>query len=146
MRIFTILCFVLVSGCDQGSTGPGQGFFDYLLIVRQGGGDKSFTVKSMPTVGRVEISVSRYQFRDTLVQFQCGPDPSSTDAFNALNNALYGGIVITGDFHQSSLPTGTWAFLYMVRDGERHEITNTELRNKLLGFEALVQRHFPPVR
>ena len=135
-----------MSSCDQGSTGPGIGYFDYFLFVRQGGGDKSFTVQSMPTGGLVEICASRYQFRDTLVQFQCGPDPSSRDAFSALNDALHGRVIITGDFHQSSLPTGTWAFLYLIRDGERYEITNTELRNKLLGFETLVQEHFPPVR
>jgi hypothetical protein len=59
---------------------------------------------------------------------------------------VHGRVIITGDFHQSTLPTGTWAFLYMVRDGQRFEVTNTDLRNRLMGFETLVQQHFPQVR
>jgi hypothetical protein len=132
--------------CDQGASGPGIRYYDSLLFVRGGGGDKSFTVVPLQSPKLVEISVTRYQFRDTLVSFQCNSDESSAGAFSSLDDAMHDRVTITGDFHQSTLPTGTWAFLYMVRNSDKSEITNTDLRNQLLGFEALVQQHFPPVR
>jgi hypothetical protein len=149
MRILTSICLVLLIAnisCDQGSSGPGDRIYDYLLIVRNGGGDKSFTVQPLISFTLVDIYVTRYQFRDTLVFFQGSSDESSASAFSSLDDAMHGRVIITGDFHQSTLPTGTWAFLYMVRDTNRFEITNSDLRNQLLGFEALVQHHFPPVQ
>jgi hypothetical protein len=149
MRIHIFFCLVLLVAnisCDQGSTGPGSRSFDYLLLIREGGGDKSFTVQPLLSFKLVDICVTRYQFRNTLVSFQCNADESSASAFSSLDDAVHGRVIITGDFHQSTLPTGTWAFLYMVRDSLRFEITNTELRNQLLGFETLVQQHFPQIR
>ena len=149
MRILTHVCLILLIAnisCDQGSSGPGDRIYDNLLIIRNGGGDKSFTVQTLFSFKLVDICVTRYQFRDTLVSFQCNSDESSASAFSSLDDAVHGRVIITGDFHQSTLPTGTWAFLYMIRDGNRFEITNTDLRNQLLGFETLVRHHFPPVQ
>ena len=149
MRIFIPVCLMLLIAnisCDQGSTGPSDRIYDHLLFVRSGGGDKSFTVQPLFSFKLVDICVTRYQFRDTLVSFQCNSDQSSASAFNSLDDALHGRVTITGDFRQSNLPTGTWAFLYMVRDTNRFEIMNTDLRDQLLGFETLVQQHFPPVQ
>jgi hypothetical protein len=149
MRIFTLVCAILLVAnisCDQGSIGSGSRVFDHLLISREGGGDKSFTVLPLQSPKVVLISVTRYQFRDTLASFQCTSDGNSEGAFTSLDDAIHGRVTISGDFHQSTLPTGTWVFLYMVRDGDRSEITNADLRNQLLGFEVVVQQHFPPVR
>ena len=125
MRILTSICLILLIAnisCDQGSSGPGDRIYDYLLIIRNGG-DKSFTVQPLFSFRLVDICVMRYQFRDTLVFFQCNSDESSASAFSSLDDAVHGRVTIMGDFHQSTLPTGTWAFLYMVRDSLRFEIT-----------------------
>lgn len=149
MRTLILVCLILLVAnisCDQGASGPGIRYYDYLLIIRGGGGDKSFTVQPLLSFKLVEIYVTHYQFRDTLVSFQCSSDESSAGAFSSLDDAMHDRVTITGDFHQPTLPTGTWAFLYMVQNGDKTEITNIDLRNQLLGFETLVQQHFPQLR
>ena len=48
-------------------------------------------------------------------------------------------IQINGDFKQSTLPSGTWASIYLVTDEKETEVTNTELRNLLLKFEQIIR-------
>ena len=145
VRLLTHVCFILILSfvaCDNGADST----FDHLLFVRQGGGDKAFTIEPTGALEAVTIVVTRWQFRDTLVQFRCAPDPNTSGLFNSLFAALNGQSQIAGDFQQSTLPTGTWAYLYVVRDGQQVQITNTDLRNQLLPFEDLVKAHFAPTQ
>jgi hypothetical protein len=57
---------------------------------------------------------------------------------------LQGKTQIVGDFKQSTLPTGTWSFLYVVKGSEQIEITNTDLRNVLSNFENIVNAKMQP--
>lgn len=144
MRFIVVCCVALLAflpSCSSGPTEPTNGF-DHLLFVREGAGERTFTVTQASAVDTVEISVSKYNFRDTLVQFPSCSDQSNADVFHALDDALHGRVPIAGDFQQSTLPTGTWAFLYVVHDSQRVEITNTDLRNRLLPFETIVRSHF----
>ena len=137
----TQFCLVLILttvACDEGSNRT----FDHLLFVRQEAGDKAFTIEPAGSLDAVTIVVTHWQFRDTLVQFRCVRDANSSGLFDSLFAALNGEIRITGVFHQSTLPTGTWAYLYMIRNGEQFQITNADLRNQLLPFEDLVKVHF----
>lgn len=132
--------FILTGTSCYHSSGSGvTGRFDYLFFVRQGGGDKIFTVSQEPSIDGVLVLVTRYQFRDTTVRFIADRNQIDATVLKALDDALYSRISIQGDFHQPTQPTGTWAHLYMVRAGERFEITNPDLRNGLLPFEALVE-------
>ena len=143
MRYFTPFCFALIVGlvsCSQGPTVPGD-TYDELLFVRQGGGDKVFAVTPIRGSIAVDVSISRFNFRDTVIQFRCDCDPGNANAYLALDNALNGRIPIAGDFHQPTLPTGTWAYLSLVRGVERYEVTNVDLRNQLLVFETIVKNH-----
>ena len=142
-QLFLVLAITTIT-CDQGANQTGARVYDHVLFVRQGGGDKMFTIEPVQPPDIISIAVSRYQFRDTLVQFHCSRDGSTSDLFDALFQTLNGGIEIKGDFRQPTVPTGTWAFLYVVRNGEQLEITNTDLRNRLLPFERLVESYFPP--
>jgi hypothetical protein len=47
-------------------------------------------------------------------------------------------IKLNGDYKESSLPTGTWAFIYLVNENKQTEVTNTALRTSLLEFERIV--------
>ncbi|MGA9121161.1 MAG: hypothetical protein WB699_17480 [Bacteroidota bacterium] len=136
--ILTVL-FLCLPSCDKGSTDP-PGTYEYLRFVRNGGGDKIFTVEPSTKSNSVDIAVSRYAFRDTSMQFQCGCGFELADAFAALNAALKGQCSIAGSYHQSTLPTGTWARLILVRNREEIEITNVELRNRLMPFEKAVEQ------
>ncbi len=142
MRYLTQFCFVLllpIIACDQGRMQP---YYDHVLFVRQGGGDKVFTINPTESAEVVLISVTRYQFRDVSVQFRCVRDITNRELFDVFNALLRNGFPLTGDFRQSTLPTGTWSFLYMVGGTDQVEITNTELRNRLLPFETIVDSYF----
>jgi hypothetical protein len=141
-RLLTHLCCALLLtsiSCDEGS----NPVYDHLLFIRQGAGGKVFTISPADSPDAVTIIVTQYWYRDTLVQFRSRRDVISSSSFSAFFQALNGEVQITGDFRQSTLPTGTWAFFYMIRNGEQLEITNTELRNQLLPFETIVNHHFP---
>jgi hypothetical protein len=58
---------------------------------------------------------------------------------DALTRALGGEYQIKGDFKQSLLPTGTWVRVYMMQRKSKEEVTNVELRNRLLAFEEIVR-------
>jgi hypothetical protein len=142
---FVLGCFfaslAALLSCSKGPTNP-TGELDHLLFVREGGGTKTFTVTQSSNTNTVAISVSKYEFRDTLVEFHSSSESSNGDAFLALDDALHGRVSISGDFKQPTAPTGTWAFLYVVHDSQMVEITNTDLRNRLLPFEMIVRNHF----
>jgi hypothetical protein len=144
MRLIAACCFALLvldlSSCE-GPTQPTE-TYDHLLFIREGGGAKTFTVTQTSNVDSANIYVSYYNNNDTIVQFSSCSADTNADSFQALDDALRGRIPIPGDFKQSTLPTGTWAFLYVVKDTQRNEITNTELRNRLLLFERIVENHF----
>ena len=131
------------TSCNHSSGDGASGPFDYLFFVRQGGGDKVFTVNQQPFVGGVSIIVTRIHFRDTVVQFVSAPDQANAVTFSSFDDALHAKIPIEGNFSQPTSDAGSWAYLYMVRAGQRFEITNSELRNRLLGFEALVENKLP---
>lgn len=145
---FTLCCLLLLLpvACDLMSTEPvpqpPPDAFEGILFVRKGGGDKVFTVQQTHSHDSMLITVSEYEFRDTLVQFASMRDASTADAFDALDSALHGKIEITGDFRQSTLPTGTWAYFYMVQDSAQYEVTNATLRSRLFPFEKAVTNHF----
>jgi hypothetical protein len=63
----------------------------------------------------------------------------SAPYFIAFKKALSGEIDIAGDFQQSTLPTGTLAYVYVSGNGKDTEVTNAELRSALLQFEQLVR-------
>jgi hypothetical protein len=51
-------------------------------------------------------------------------------------------IKLNGDYKESSLPTGNWAFIYLVNENKQTKVTNTALRASLLEFEGIVVDKF----
>ena len=82
--------------------------------------------------------VTKYAFRDTTIQITIDASSGNSSAFSALNKAMNNQIQLNGDYKQSSLPTGTWAYIYLVNENKQTEVTNTGLRNSLLEFEKLI--------
>ena len=143
MRFIILCCFALFAAVLSSCKGPTQPTetYGYFLFNREGGGAKTFTVTQTTKIDSVIINVSYYNYNDTVVQFASCSADSDVDSFTALDDALHGRLAITGDFKQSTLPTGTWAFLYVGSDTQRTEITNTDLRNRLLPFEKIVENY-----
>ena len=143
MRLIIAYCFALIAAALSSCKGPTEPTetYDHFLFDREGGGAKTFTVNQTGRADSVVIHVSFYNYRDTVVEFSSCSADSDADSFKALDDALHGRVAIPGDFKQSTLPTGTWAYLYVVRDTQRTEITNTDLRNRLLPFETIVEKY-----
>ena len=77
-------------------------------------------------------------FRDTTITMTLSRDSTNSLAFDVLTQTLKGQNQLTGDFKQPTIPTGTWAYLYMINGDIKTEITNTQLRNTLMDFERMV--------
>lgn len=135
--IFFLLMFSAVS-CKKEKTLI-QGYFESLHMVREGGGEIDFTVYPTNSPDMVKVKLSKYNFRDTSVEFILGNTIDCASALNAYQQAMNNKMQINGSFKQPALETGTWAYLYFVYDNIETEVTNTSLRDSLLKFEQIVR-------
>ena len=138
MRFAFIILVALLSASCQEATRPTI-TYDSMAFVRGGGGDLAFAL-SLSADGNVgHVNVTHYEYDPVSITFDLVKDGTNPAAFESLEEALAGRIWIKGFFHRTTLPTGTWASVYVVRGSERVEVTNTELRDQLLTFERLVR-------
>jgi hypothetical protein len=129
---------MILFGCKKDSDSL-KGFYDSMHFVRQGGGQIDFNLYPTDNSNIVNVDVTKYSFRDTTLQIVIDNINDHASAFSSLNKAMNNQIQINGDFRQSTLATGTWAYIYLIENGKETEVTNTELRNSLLNFEQLVK-------
>jgi len=116
--------------------------YDKMLFIRNGGGDKVFNVIPTTTADAFQVNVSRLDFQDTTITMTLSRDSTNAIVFDALTKSLCGLKRLTGDFQQSTLPTGSWAYIYIVKGNTKTEITNTQLRDTLMAFENIVAKNF----
>jgi hypothetical protein len=134
--IMIFLFIVLCAGCKKDEV---KGFYDSMLFVRDGGGQIEFHLYPTDSSDKLNAIVTKYAFRDTTIQIIIDTNNDNALAFSSLNQAMNNQIQINGNFQQSTLPTGTWAFIYLVNENKQTEVTNTGLRTSLLEFEKLVR-------
>jgi peroxiredoxin len=138
VSITIFLFIVMCTGCKKDATIV-KGFYDSMHFVREGGGQIEFIIYSTDSSDKLKAVVTKYDFRDTTIQIIIDINNEIALSFSSLNEAMNNQIQINGDFQQSTLHTGTWAYIYLVSDNKETEVTNTELRNSLLKFEQLVK-------
>jgi len=139
MKTITITFLILIttfSSCKMDSNSV-KGFYDSMHFVRDGGGQIDFIVQTTDNSDKVKVIVSKYNFRDTTLQFLIDKNADNAIAFSSFHNALNSQTQINGDFKQSTLETGTWSYIYFISNGKETEVTNSELRNSLLKFEQI---------
>jgi len=136
--ILILPALTMFMSCGDLSTGP-SGPYDFMSLERKGGGDLAFTVTPTIDPGTLEVSVTHKDFRDTSIVLSLLKNSAIAASVDALTRALGGEYQIKGDFKQSTLPTGTWVMVYLVRSSGKNEVTNVDLRNKLLAFEGIVR-------
>jgi hypothetical protein len=138
-RMFHVLLVALVlESCADPGVGP-DGPFQSMQVVRGGGGEMQFSIERSSVSASLLVKITSYYFRDTLITFSLAMEECDQATYAALMSALDGTAVIAGDFTQTTLPTGTWAYVYLVNENSRREVTNVPLRNQLLAFEQLVR-------
>ena len=137
-KILWLILFSLVA-CEEKSTQPGD-LYDYLHFERYGGGNLEFNVFPTTASNVFSAKVSKLNFKDTLINLSLSREPANREILDALTGALKGKYKITGDFKQDTLVlVGTWTFLYLIRDDDSTEVTNTGLRHILSGFESIIR-------
>ncbi len=125
--------------CQEKTTQPNDQY-DSLLFNRVGGGNLEFTVYPIIGSSLFQTVVTSLSYRDTTINMILSRDNGKSTTFYVLTQTLNGQNEITGDFKQDTLTlAGTWVILYMVKDCNLIEITNTELRNILLDLEYIVR-------
>ncbi len=136
----TLVCIVVIAfaSCGDQSTEP-SGPYDCMSLERSGGGALAFTVTPTIVSGTFQVSVTHRDFRDTSIVISLVNNTAIAASVDALTRALGGEYQIKGDFKQSLLPTGTWVRVYMMQRKSKEEVTNVELRNRLLAFEEIVR-------
>ena len=135
----TIFLFILMlTGCKK-DTEIVKGFYDSMHFVREGGGQIEFTIYSTDNSNKFNVVVTRFGARDSTIQIIIDINDDNRSALSLLDKAMNHQIQINGDFKQSTLFAGTWAFIYMVTDKKEIEVTNTELRNSILQLEQLIR-------
>lgn len=137
LSITFLLLIMILAGCKNDADNI-TGTYSSMHFVHQGGGAIDFRLSPTSNPDQLQAIVSNYNYRDTTIRIVIDSNVDSTPCFIAFKKALSSEIDIAGDFQQSTLPTGTWAYVYVSRNGKDTEVTNAELRNALLQFEQLV--------
>jgi hypothetical protein len=124
---------------------PYLGPFDSMNIDREGGGDLGFVVlpsmiADMQYGEGFTVIVNHRNFKDTTYVVWITRNEVGAASSDAFMSALQGLWQITGNFKQSSLPTGSWVRVYMQNKDFKQEVTNVTLRDLLLRFEDTVRR------
>lgn len=115
------------------------GFYDSMHFVREGGGQIEFTLSPSDSSDIFNVVVTKLGARDSTIQILVEINDENRSALALLDKAMNQQVKINGDFKQSNLLAGTWAFIYMLSDKKKIEVTNTELRNSILQLEQLVR-------
>jgi len=128
---------MILAGCTNDADNI-TGTYSSMRFVSQGGGAIDFRLSPTSNPNQLQAIVSNYNYRDTAIRIVINSNVDSTPYFIAFKKALNNGIDISENFQQSTLPTGTWSYVYVSRNGEDTEVTDAELRSTLLQFEQLV--------
>ena len=140
--IWTSLFLVMTfSSCKEDSVVV-KGFYDSIHFERVGGGDSDFNLYPTENSDKINVIVNRYNGIDAPIQFVIDNSVDIASAFSSFHNAINSQTQINGNFKQTSVPTGTWLFIYVIKDSKETEVTNTELRDCLMKFERIVIDHF----
>lgn len=134
---------MILSGCKKDSVIV-KGFYDSMHFVTQGGGQIEFNLYPAEnmypadSVNKLRAIVTKYKFRDTTIQIMIDYDDNNASAFSAFQKAMNNQAQLNGDFRQSTLPTGTWSYIYCVAGNKETEVTSAGLRDLLLQFRLIV--------
>ncbi len=138
--IIFLFLWIHLPGCSE-KQDPLPEYYDAMHFVREGGGQIDFNLVSTHEPDSLAAIVNEYLYRDTTIQVLIGQNSANTDAFTAFEEAMRNQLELDGDFQQPPGQTGTWSYIYFVRNGNETEVTNTGLRDLLGNFEDMVIDH-----
>lgn len=144
MTFYMLTLLFLLTSCEKSSdesTQTAKGFYDYMHVERNGGGQLYFNLYATVNPTKLKAVVSKYNFRDTAIVIIIDKNENNTTYVNDFAKALNNEVQLTGDFTPSTLPTGTWVNYTFMTNNNQVEVTNSGLRNSLLELERIVQNN-----
>lgn len=129
---------LMLTGCKKDPVIV-KGFYDSMHFNREGGGQIEFTLSPTGNSDKFNAVVTRFGARDSTFQITIDINNDNRSDLLLLDQAMNNQIQLNGEFKQSSLLAGTWAYIYLVYNKKETEVTNTELRNSLLQLEQLIR-------
>lgn len=143
MKNLSFLCalfFAIFTSCNNDSDVTiSNSKYDSLHFERYGSGQIDFTLVPTENNDQLNVTITKYNSKTTNLQLTLNKNPDNEDFFTTFQEALDGKYQIKGDFEQSKLATGTWAYIYLQSDDKDSEVTNNDLRNSLLEIEQIVK-------
>jgi len=140
MKIIFIVCFaVLLFLFSYKMYSKIHGCYDYMHFERMGGGQIDFKIYQTGNKDKLKVIVNKFNFRDTTIQMLLDSNTENMSAFLTFNKSINNQVPLNGKIKQTTLMTGTWVHIYFVAKNKEIEVTNLELRDKLLIFEKLVK-------
>ena len=135
-----ILISALLTSCEKEPTKPNfsSDVYNQMLFMREGGGNLTFTIAPIVDSDSFQVSVSSIAYHDTNFQKIIYRNAVTSGLLDTLILALKGQIPLEGSFRQTAVPTGTWAYVYMLNGNKKTEVTNESLRTALLKLEFIV--------
>jgi hypothetical protein len=135
----TILFLILMlTGCKKDPVIV-KGYYESVHFIREGGGQIEFTITPTGNQDKFNAVVTRFGISDSTIQITVDINTDNKSALSLLDQAMNNQIQVNGDFRQSTLLAGTWAYIYLVTDQRETEVTNSELRNSILKLEQLLR-------
>lgn len=136
--ITILFLILLLTGCKKDPVIV-KGFYESMHFVREGGGQIEFSITPTDNSQIFNAVVTRFGISDSTIQITVEINNNNRAALSLLNQAMNNQIQINGDFKQSTLLAGTWAYVYLVTDQKETQVTNSELRNSILQLEQLIR-------
>ena len=137
IRLLIILLNILVFACEKESVD--SYIYDSLHFKRTGAGNIEFNVFPTKNPDQLSVVINKYSFKDTTIKMTLDYSADYSLAFSSFKEAMQDQVVLTGDYKQPTGMTGTWTYVYLVKNNLKTEVTNTDLRINLVSFEQMVK-------
>ncbi|MFB6317618.1 hypothetical protein [Saccharicrinis sp. FJH54] len=137
LLLFASICIVSCQKEDYLDTVTG--YYRCMHFERDGAGSLHFDLYETVNNGKLKAHITYFNFSNISKDVILEQNTETVDLFNYFYSALHNENELAGDYTPSGLPTGTWARIFFDLDSDMVEVTNSELRDSLLQFEALVK-------
>jgi hypothetical protein len=136
--LIILFSFFICAGCDK-ETYNLTVYYDSMYLKRRGGGAFEFNLYPTKNPEILRADVIRNKPIDTIIPVTINRSAETRSIFSSYFKAMKNEIELTGDYKPSTLFSGTFVNIYIIKDSVKTEVTNIALRDSLLKFERLVR-------
>ena len=138
LSLITLSLIIICTGCDKDEKDP-KVYYESMRLIRYGGGANEFKLYPTENPDILQADVIKHHSPDSIIHVSINKNPENMSIFSSYFIAMKNETELSGDFKQSTLYTGTWVYIYLIKDSVETEVSNISLRDSLLKFERLVK-------